>query len=97
MRSRRYDHYVREQRYRQASGRDIWASVTVSALRAPDGSLKGAIAVFQDITPRIVSERDRKAIAERFARDGANVAIVDLNQDDAAAFLPGPGGVMVRF
>ena len=75
MRSRRYDHYVREQRYRQASGRDIWASVTVSALRAPDGSLKGAIAVFQDITPRIVSERDRKAIAERYRR------LVDVSPD----------------
>ncbi|MCB1960189.1 MAG: PAS domain S-box protein [Rhodocyclaceae bacterium] len=75
LRSGRYDSYVREQRYRQASGREIWANVTVSALREADGALKGAIAVFQDITPRIASEQDRKAIAERYRR------LVDVSPD----------------
>lgn len=50
--------YTRERRYVRKDGTLIWVSVSVSAVRAPDGTPRQFLAVIQDITERIRAEEE---------------------------------------
>jgi PAS domain S-box-containing protein len=75
LRDGQVDSFSREKRYVHASGRSLWASVSISALRDDAGVLRAAIAVVQDITARIDAQRERHAVEERYRR------LVDVSPD----------------
>jgi len=60
--------YSVEKRYIRKDGSVIWANLTASALRAPDGTLKHGIAIVQDVTARKQAEGELRTAEERLRR-----------------------------
>lgn len=65
----------REKRYIHKDGRTVWANITVRALRDEQRALKGFITIVEDITARIVAQRERRAAESRYRR------LVDVSPD----------------
>ena len=60
--------YQLEQRCRRQDGAQLWARVTVSAIRRSDGVSTGALAVLEDVTAQRQAEADLRASEERLRR-----------------------------
>ncbi len=58
--------YDTEKRYLRQNGESVWASVTVSALRDPDGALPNLIAVIEDISERRRTEEALRRSEQQF-------------------------------
>jgi PAS domain S-box-containing protein len=60
----------------RADGSRFWADVVITALHAPDGTLRGFAKVTRDLTERrAAEERERILIAERRAREASDEAL----------------------
>lgn len=70
-----------EQRYRQKDGRTVWADLTVSAVRGPEGQARHVILVIEDITRRRQTEQALRDSEERLrlALTAANQGLYDLD------------------
>jgi len=71
----RLDSFSREKRYHHASGRTVWATVSICALRDEHRQLRTCIGVIQDITARVTAEQERHVVEERYRR------LVDVSPD----------------
>jgi two-component system, cell cycle sensor histidine kinase and response regulator CckA len=60
--------YQLEQRCRRQDGAQLWARITVSAIRRKDGVSTGALAVLEDVTAQRQAEADLRASEERLRR-----------------------------
>jgi two-component system cell cycle sensor histidine kinase/response regulator CckA len=60
--------YQREQRCRRQDGGQLWARVTVSAIRRANGVPTGALAVLEDVTAQRQAEADLRASEEKLRR-----------------------------
>ena len=67
--------HQREKRYLHQDGHTVWAHISVTALRDEHGSLKGFITIVEDITARIIAQRERRAAESRYRR------LVDVTPD----------------
>jgi PAS domain S-box-containing protein len=67
--------YEREKRYLHKSGRIIWATLTCSLVRDPQGQPLHFISQLQDITERKLAEQRSRANEERFR------ALVEMSND----------------
>ncbi|TVO65758.1 PAS domain S-box protein [Denitromonas ohlonensis] len=64
-----------EKRYVHQDGHTVWAHISVTALRDEHRGLKGFITIVEDITARIVAQRERRAAESRYRR------LVDVTPD----------------
>ena len=62
------DGYRLEKRYLRKDGSVVWASVSSSVLRDPDGGVKAVLGVVTDITDRVRTEEARRMSEFRFKR-----------------------------
>ncbi|MBM3303053.1 MAG: PAS domain S-box protein, partial [Deltaproteobacteria bacterium] len=71
------DTYRFEKRYIRKDGEVVWADVSVSAIRGPDGVYEATIAVISDITRRKRAEEQLAESEERFrlAFENANIGV----------------------
>jgi PAS domain S-box-containing protein len=59
--------YSLDKRFIRKDGKIVFATISVSCLRKPDGSADHFVAMLQDITERKESEQERSEIAQRLA------------------------------
>ncbi len=64
-----------EKRYVHQDGHTVWAHISVTALRDEHRGLKGFITIVEDITARVVAQRERRAAESRYRR------LVDVTPD----------------
>jgi PAS domain S-box-containing protein len=65
--------YVREKQYVRKDGQVIWASVSLAAVRGPDGRASRIVSVVQDITEQMHSQRALIESEEQFNQLAGNI------------------------
>ena len=65
----------------RATGEERWAVVRASPLVDPDGVVTHAVSAFQDVTPRVLAERDAQAALQRYRSVVESVPVIAWTTD----------------
>lgn len=73
--------YIREKRYRRRDGSAVWARVSATLSRAPDGTPRHTHAVIEDIDVRVRAEAAAREYETRlrFAAEAAQIAVWEMD------------------
>jgi len=80
-------HEQRECRLRHRSGADIWVAVSSGPLYSAEGSFRGTLAMFTDITERKITEIALREAEARFAAFMENLPAVAVIRDEHGTYV----------
>ncbi len=62
------DHFVMKKRYKKKNGAVVWAKTNVTAVRNEDTSIRYQVALVEDITIQLKSEKERKSLLKKLEK-----------------------------